>query len=1150
MHRRHQYGVTTTPLPWPGRDVRHAGVLDFGLIGGASFNPDKQSWAFARDMQESTFEGDRITDVSLLHEIIAESGYEDYKLSYYDPFVGNLCAVGRFMDLPIVVTPEGRTGADLSISLVLHKPQLQPPFNFLAPKSTLISFVSAINQVTTPFPGSLAAGQEEQILVRTNEYITIVAPAENVPTAISRVYHNYIRVLAQIPIKPSSCTDRTIHAAISPYSSNTYALIGDKGRVATWSRSLVSSVGNTSTDMDDDDDTGKDITDNVGQGSSFGILGSSNITIVRGEDASGNNIDDPWRSCAWGAHPCQLMVASRQSLDLIDFRGSATQTCLFTPRTGETIQAIQEDKTLKLAPFQTYIATSHQIACIDQRFTKRPVISWAHQMDRAMPCGIKAMDLTSGGSNYSTVLTWSKRNADITAYNVSLGSNEREPEPMVMKGRAQELPSFQSHTQYTNSSSLRDPLKRFQFSAGADNVLQQAIKPPLLGLALLPNSMFNDDEDPNENDLGITRTDASVSKFSLVQYAFTGAVYAQEFEIHTKGEIESENSNVEKDSILTADYHQGLFPVDAASENALISSIAHDMIANERLEEEEIIDSLFEAVEDHVAPWKQGVKEAQEQADDVVVSMTELRLHVDLDLQSLLAKLRKYMLIDREASTNRWLVDVNAKVEEAMNFINNSTCPGSMFDILQAIKCISVPSSERSAIAKQIQQNIELDPYVTTDDGNIAYRRIRKAWPITNLKIDTLIRASEPDVEALTSYLKDLYPLPESVMLQPDQARMNEKAITNQLANLTIPESNEYESDMDEVTDQQYVSEGDVWPTQETRLIRSRTIRRLAQDLILASIVVIKTFEPETTSAQSTIEHPSFQYLFQNRRHGDSISSAPKIKLPSKCKPILNEWKVGEDPANYVYKLPEAAMNDVGISEDEEDLEEIKEHEERMIQLRQRREKREEKVKSARRNDSGYNVNSGGSLSQPTGIIAEPLSYNDFYDEADEDGLFSLPTVVSASQPASFRTSLLSRPQSQQKPRPKSISTPKNPALGASLPTTKLKKDRSIIDPSPTHSPVRATFQSTSLASSEGSTLVENNFVIGSARSLDQSSSQSLSQSQNQSQSQSQSQDGGFLWGASQPVRGAFATRRVAGPASVGAHGSKPKKKKSRTQGF
>lgn len=76
-------------------------------------------------------------------------------------------------------------------------------------------------------------------------------------------------------------------------------------------------------------------------------------------------------------------------------------TSLFELREGETFQALQEDNVSSLTPFYTYFATSHQIVCVDQRFPKRPLISTSHQMGREMPCGLKTMDTTAGGSGYS-----------------------------------------------------------------------------------------------------------------------------------------------------------------------------------------------------------------------------------------------------------------------------------------------------------------------------------------------------------------------------------------------------------------------------------------------------------------------------------------------------------------------------------------------------------------------------------------------------------------------------------------------------------------------------------------------------------------------------------------------------------------------------
>ncbi|KAI1319416.1 hypothetical protein EDD11_003993 [Mortierella claussenii] len=1061
----------------------------------------------------SELHGDDINE-SVLYDVMAESERQDYELSYYDPFMGNLCASGRFLDLPVIITPGGSSGADVSITLVSRKPQLQPPYRFIAPKTSLISFHSAICQLATPSRTSRLAAPEEQFLVRTRESVTILAPAHDVPEEISRVEPGYIQVVAHMPAKPPSCKDRTIHAAISPYASNTYALMGDQGRIAIWTRPLSNGVHDPHRGhgMDYEDDT---YVEPYGpQDILSPSQGQSSITVVKGEEITEPASDDPWRSCTWAAHPSQLVTSSRKTMDLVDFR-----TCLFMPRKGETIRAIQDDGALQLAPFQTYVATSHQIACIDHRYAKKPLISWAHQMHRAMPCGIKAMDLVSEGANYTTVLTWSQRNADIMAYNVSLGSTECEPEPMIMKGRAQELPSFHAHSQYTNSYSLRDPLGRADFISREDGLLQQAIKPPLLGLAVIPNTEFGYQDQASPGDALTTAEDVSVAKFSLAQYAFTGAVYAQEIELHTQQEVNAKDSPVPRDSILSEESvsHR----LDAASANELTSTVAYDT-EQQQLHEEQIIDSIIKATQGNVAPWKVSDWEAQALADEVTVSRTEVRAHIDLDLRSLLSKLETYVSMDRDAPVNIESVDIDAKVFQVMEIISNTASPRTMYDLLQEVNCINATSSERRAIVQRILQNIELDPYDTSHGGEIIRRQVRKTWPNFGLEVDALIQDAEPSEEAIVAFLEDLYPLPESVALEPNQDRKDENALTNQLANLSIPVSECGPENMDASSQDDF----DIWPTEESRLIRSRTIRRLAQDLLISTIIVIQTFEPEISGAQKVTDTPTFQHLFRGAKSG--VSVAPIIQLSSQCKPILAEWKVGEDPNNYVYRLPEGIVNDFAGSGEEMDPEEAKENEERLLRMRQKREKRAEKHRLARLNDPGYNVNAASSASLPAGVIPDASAYSSMA-EADEDGMFSMPTVVAASQPSLLlRARSLARSQPLQqisKPKPSLKSMPvlrtkptmaaSQPAMPASLLALEASSAarRDIVSENQERgfplSQDRAMFQPISFANSDS---WQRN--LPGIRTADSSSELDKSETE----SKSHARDGGYLWGATQPV--------------------------------
>lgn len=97
--------------------------------------------------------------------------------------------------------------------------------------------------------------------------------------------------------RPTNCQDQTIHAAISPYIPNTYALVGDQGRVAIWTRR--GSDINTSRHAQKDKDT---------------------VAIIRKHDNTLITQEDPWRSCIWSAHPSNLIVTSRTHMELVDYR--------------------------------------------------------------------------------------------------------------------------------------------------------------------------------------------------------------------------------------------------------------------------------------------------------------------------------------------------------------------------------------------------------------------------------------------------------------------------------------------------------------------------------------------------------------------------------------------------------------------------------------------------------------------------------------------------------------------------------------------------------------------------------------------------------------------------------------------------------------
>ncbi|KAF9288706.1 TATA box-binding protein-associated factor RNA polymerase I subunit C [Mortierella alpina] len=1106
MHRRHQHGVATASWAWPQQPSSHAGLLDIGMFGGGYLTPSTGSVLFAKDTHDFVYatrspltqmlprvrpwvprpienwpqeailskpiESRLNTGLShlraaytedwfpedLVFDTIKEEGYMDYRLEYHDPFIGNVCAVGSFINLPVIATPAGPTGADLDIILIHHKSNQEPPFNMLAPKSTLMTFSSPICQITTP-PPRAGVELDEQFLVRTRTHVSIVAAPTGVPDAISRIEPEYVKIVDRIPSRPLACKDHTIHAAISPHIPNTYALMGDKGRIALWSRH----TGNPEN---------KD---------------GSNLTIIRNDDLSPEEDLDPWRRCAWGPHPRLLVVASRKKMELLDFRARATSTTLFTPRAQESIRAIQEDGPLNLAPFQTYIATSHQVACIDQRFAKAPLISWAHQGSRSWPCGLMAMDLASEQGNYTTVLTWEKRNAEIIAYNISLGANDTEPVPLTMEGSAQELPSFHSHAQYTGSSALRNPMKVWHVHNTSDGQLQQSVKPPLQGFGVIATSLLdasNDGDDVHD----LTASQLNISRFSVLQYSATGAVYAQELEMKPKVQGEQhEDTALDLQSTLQTG------EADVASGNPLTSKLARDLVSGQELDEMQMIDELIAAAEQNVAPWKGKVKEAQEMADDVVVSREEVHEHVELDMREMLVRAKRYLLFDWEKPHLDVKTGAAAMAEEGMRFLSTSSTPPSMFDVLHAIGCSSLSMVERDSISDLIRQDIEQDPFLTTKSGQILHRKVIRTWPLLNLKVGTLLRDEQPSVDNITAFLEEMYPLPQTQVLKRPRA---EDSITSRFASLNIPANS---TDRNEVSDgsaggsqlktdrDEEASHQEVWPAAEVYQMRQTIIRRLAQELVLSTTVVVTTVlpaidaEPEPTKKGERT--PRFQHLFQNSN--PSRSSPPQLNLSSRCKSILDEWKVGTDPYEYKYVLPDGISG--GQDEDEvENEEEKREREERLLRLRQKREKRSNKYASARINDAGYNISAGGSASQPVGVVVSELE-TVRSGTADDDGHFSLPTVISASQPAFIRSTAVA---------------------AGSRSGTGMEAGRKV---------------------SEAKSLSFNASLDPVSESLSQEPLLGLSQ-----------EDNAPMWGASQPVRGPFANRKIA----------KPKKAKARVQGF
>jgi hypothetical protein len=116
-------------------------------------------------------------DVRTLAQLLSEDHSQEHDLSFYNPFMGNLCAVGQFFGLPIVATPSGPGASQLAITIAAHRPLQEPCFNLLAPKSSLINPLSTIYQVAT-LPMNSGMGEFEGIDFSCHRTLATVMPRE------------------------------------------------------------------------------------------------------------------------------------------------------------------------------------------------------------------------------------------------------------------------------------------------------------------------------------------------------------------------------------------------------------------------------------------------------------------------------------------------------------------------------------------------------------------------------------------------------------------------------------------------------------------------------------------------------------------------------------------------------------------------------------------------------------------------------------------------------------------------------------------------------------------------------------------------------------------------------------------------------------
>ncbi|CAG8565667.1 7283_t:CDS:10 [Acaulospora morrowiae] len=258
-------------------------------------------------------------------------------------------------------------------------------------------------------------------------------------------------------------------------------------------------------------------------------ISSSNIveTIIASQDQEYVRPTDLWRICEFAAHPQCLFVASRKTVDLLDFRAPVTDTTtinLFDINDGDHIFAFQRFPTLN--SFQSILATRNDIILLDQRFPNRELLKWVHH--RGEPSGLSMIN--DGGN--SIVLTWTKNIPKLNVFQFSTSDLVSATDFPIS------IPSFHEHPTFNRSRYIRSTLVCQPRLYQSTEETQPPKLPPLGSVILLKNDVKYREGNTSAN---------PIMCFSAIQLSHTGALYSQEFYLNHKADTFSEQDTSKLD---------------------------------------------------------------------------------------------------------------------------------------------------------------------------------------------------------------------------------------------------------------------------------------------------------------------------------------------------------------------------------------------------------------------------------------------------------------------------------------------------------------------------------------------------------------------------------------------------------------------------
>ncbi|XP_071116396.1 uncharacterized protein [Haliotis cracherodii] len=132
---------------------------------------------------------------------------------------------------------------------------------------------------------------------------------------------------------------------------------------------------------------------------------------------------DQWRQCHWGAHPRQVILADRTSVQLFDSR---TQYSEGLDLLAQPTKLLHQQERIMVTqphphcPYYHFIATDFSLLMMDQRLPNYPVMVWPH----TLPSAPQYLAVANTTSSDSLVLTASQSPPETHCFHVKYGDTK------------------------------------------------------------------------------------------------------------------------------------------------------------------------------------------------------------------------------------------------------------------------------------------------------------------------------------------------------------------------------------------------------------------------------------------------------------------------------------------------------------------------------------------------------------------------------------------------------------------------------------------------------------------------------------------------------------------------------------------------------